>query len=299
MLEISTFLNLSEQMQFYESQSQLIQQKLLDVHFTKAKTNPISLFGGFYDIGYYHEHIRYEPFVLVRCGHANANTNANEVNQNSDRRVVDVEVPIYYIANKIPFCPSNYPDALMMQRLSDGKPNIYSKFIKPPLENTTIQHIPVIGYNNLFPFILRLIKVGEDANIMDQKHMASALHMIRNPDLLWTDYGLRSIAKNDTFYRKMNAEGDEPYWRGPIWINVNYLTLGALQFYGNISGFHQQECQELYLKLRFNLLKTILTSVNETGFFWEQYDDMNGLGIRGHPFTGWTTLVVNIIAEIY
>ena len=48
---------------------------------------------------------------------------------------------------------------------------------------------------------------------------------------------------------------------------------------------------------RTNLLKTVLGSYHKTGFFWEQYDDRSGDGLRSHPFTGWTALVVNIMGE--
>ena len=88
-------------------------------------------------------------------------------------------------------------------------------------------------------------------------------------------------------------------FRGYIWININYLAISALHHYKSIAGNHQHRCQLLYTKLRNNIINIITINYNKTGFFWEQYDDETGEGIRGHPFTGWTALVVNIIAEKY
>jgi hypothetical protein len=42
-----------------------------------------------------------------------------------------------------------------------------------------------------------------------------------------------------------------------------------------------------------------LQEYRRTGFFWEQYQDDGGQGMRGHPFTGWTVLFVNLMAEMY
>ncbi|CAM9239153.1 unnamed protein product, partial [Hapterophycus canaliculatus] len=55
----------------------------------------------------------------------------------------------------------------------------------------------------------------------------------------------------------------------------------------------------IYSELRSNLLRTLLGGFHSTGYFWEQYDDRSGQGLRSHPFTGWTALVVLIMAEIY
>ena len=95
-----------------------------------------------------------------------------------------------------------------------------SRFVHPG--NLSLEHIPRVGYVSLFPFLLNLV---DERNVEKMSHV---LDMMESPDLLWTEFGLRSIAKTDKFYRKMNAAGDQPYWRGPIWINVNYMALASL-----------------------------------------------------------------------
>lgn len=87
--------------------------------------------------------------------------------------------------------------------------------------------------------------------------------------------------------------------RGAIWININYLLLGALKHYGSTKGPYRKRCGVLYSRLRSNLLKTVLGEYQRTGYIWEHYDDRTGQGMRGRPFTGWSALVVNIMVEQY
>ncbi|KAG5455538.1 MAG: hypothetical protein BJ554DRAFT_5014, partial [Olpidium bornovanus] len=76
-------------------------------------------------------------------------------------------------------------------------------------------------------------------------------------------YGLRSLSKSDAYY----GQG-ENFWRGPIWVNINFLALSVLH-----------------------------KSYKKTGYVWEQYLDVTGEGRRSHPFTGWTSLITLIMAE--
>lgn len=87
--------------------------------------------------------------------------------------------------------------------------------------------------------------------------------------------------------------------RGPIWININYMAIAALHHYAHIEGPQQARALRLYTALRANVQRTVVGQYLATGHFWEQYDDQTGRGMRGHPFTGWTALIVNIMAEKY
>src|SRR5271156_6038097 len=72
------------------------------------------------------------------------------------------------------------------------------------------------GYISIFPLLLGLVPA-------DSPHLGALLDVISSPSHLWSDYGLRSLSKSDEFY----SQG-ENYWRGPIWINMNYLALSSL-----------------------------------------------------------------------
>jgi mannosyl-oligosaccharide glucosidase len=83
---------------------------------------------------------------------------------------------------------------------------------------------------------------------------------------------------------------------------INYLALKALKHYSLSSqapDSTRERCAVLHAQLRANILKNVANEYRATGYFWEQYDDQTGRGIRGHPFTGWTSLFVNIMYEMY
>ncbi|CAH1390080.1 unnamed protein product [Nezara viridula] len=150
----------------------------------------------------------------------------------------------------------------------------------------------VFGYVSLFPFFVHILPSN---SIKLQKILTD----LRNPQLLWTPYGLRSLAKNSPLYNKWNTEHDPPYWRSPIWINMNYLTLGALHYYSKLDGPYQSQARIVYKQLRSNLINNIFKEYKKTGYVWEHYNDKTGAGGGSHPFTGWTSLVVLIMAEMY
>lgn len=145
-----------------------------------------------------------------------------------------------------------------------------------------------IGYVTIFPVLLELLPA-------DHPNVGHILDSMRNPELLWSDHGLRSLAKTDPYYGT-----NENYWRSPIWININYLALSALHNrYARVEGPHQLKAKKLYDELRTNIVKTVYDEWQRTGIFWEQYNPDDGHGQRTKAFTGWTACVVNILAEKY
>eukprot|EP01016_Furgasonia_blochmanni_P017938 TRINITY_DN20563_c0_g1_i1.p1 TRINITY_DN20563_c0_g1~~TRINITY_DN20563_c0_g1_i1.p1 ORF type:complete len:202 (+),score=29.58 TRINITY_DN20563_c0_g1_i1:60-608(+) len=145
------------------------------------------------------------------------------------------------------------------------------------------RYSPHIGYVNLFPMFFGVMKPNS-------REFKSLLRTMSDEDLLWSKWGLRSLSKDDIYY----GQGDN-YWRGNIWININYLALrGLRQYYWSDS-----EAVAIYKKLRINVLTNVISNWRRTGFLWENYDAITGEGRRNHPFCGWTSLAVLILGEEY
>ena len=89
----------------------------------------------------------------------------------------------------------------------------------------------------------------------------------------------------------------EDYWRGKVWVNVNYLVLAAL--YQHPDKEANALMGKTYSTLRANLVETITAGYVRKGFLFEQYDDKTRQGLKHKPFAGWTALVLLIMAELY
>ena len=145
----------------------------------------------------------------------------------------------------------------------------------------------------LFPFLLQIVSPTSD-------NLGHILSDLENPDRLWTPFGLRSLSKEATLYDRRNTEYDPPYWRGPIWININFLAVRALHHYGHVAdGPHKARAAALYAKLRDAIVKNVVYEYRRTGYVWEQYNDSTGRGQGCRPFTGWSALTVLIMGEKY
>ncbi|XP_052115041.1 mannosyl-oligosaccharide glucosidase GCS1 isoform X2 [Arachis duranensis] len=181
---------------------------------------------------------------------------------------------------------------LKWKEVAVGHNQAARELVREVLERPKLRFVPHIGYVSLFPLMTRIIPSG--SWILEKQ-----LELISNRSLLWTDYGLRSLAKTSSMYMKRNTEHDAPYWRGTIWINMNYRILSALHHYSKENGPYQDRAKAIYEELRSNLIRNIVRNYRQSGYLWEQYDQVKGKGKGVHPFTGWTSLVTLIMAEAY
>ncbi|KAF2084351.1 glycoside hydrolase family 63 protein [Saccharata proteae CBS 121410] len=140
------------------------------------------------------------------------------------------------------------------------------------------------GYISLFPFLTGVLEP-------DNERVGKILDLIADEDELWSPHGLRSLSRSDALYGT-----GENYWRGPVWMNINYLAVVRLYDLAQTSSPHASRAAKLYKELRRNLVETVFDSWKETGFAWEQYNPDTGAGQRTQHFTGWTSLVVKIMA---
>jgi hypothetical protein len=153
----------------------------------------------------------------------------------------------------------------------------------------------------MFPLFLALLPPSSP-------HLGPILDALRDPEQLWSPYGLRSLSASHPQFGT-----GENYWKGPVWVQMNYLALRALykvtclflmfqaesdskQKYAVEEGPYKARAQEIYQQLRKNIIDNVFKvgllaqfwtgldffwqEYERTGYVWEQYDALTGTGMR-------------------
>ncbi|KAF8370653.1 mogs-1 [Pristionchus pacificus] len=144
---------------------------------------------------------------------------------------------------------------------------------EPPKE----RHVSdAMGYVGLFPLIAHIVPATEHAKLR------AILGHLNDPEELWTPFGIRSLSTLSPYYQARNTEHDPPYWRGSIWMPINYLLLRSLGEYAAEPGL-DAALREEFVGTHRRLKKALVGNLAK--------------GKGTHPMTGWTSLVLMVMSE--
>jgi alpha,alpha-trehalase len=148
--------------------------------------------------------------------------------------------------------------------------------------------IHVIAWSNFLPLVDGLISRGEARRMI-------RLYLL-NPAQMRSPRGFRSLSSFDRNYNNEAIINPYSNWRGPIWINANFLDWIALRRYG-----FNNEARWLAL----TLAEDIHRDVERWGSMHENYNAETGDGLAPTPeqspngkfagFVGWNLLAQDML----
>jgi glycogen debranching enzyme len=134
--------------------------------------------------------------------------------------------------------------------------------------------IPIKTVASLVPLYIKSLK-KEYADALVQKHIV-------NKDEFLLPYPFPSVAKDEIFHQP-NAQPFywlKALWRGPVWINTNWLIIKGLYRHG-------------YTSLAQTVIGRSMHLIEQQGFR-EYYNPVTGLGYGKNNFT-WPALMLDLI----
>jgi len=148
--------------------------------------------------------------------------------------------------------------------------------------------IRVISWTSFLPLVDGLLSPA-DARRMIRCHLL-------NPDEMRSPYGFRSLSKSEPGYNNEAIINPYSNWRGPIWMNANFLDWIALRRYG-----FKSEARWLAVTLAAMLDRDIA----KWGSMHEDYSAETGEGLAPTPaqspgghfagFVGWNLLAEDML----
>lgn len=146
---------------------------------------------------------------------------------------------------------------------------------KPPLARQNVTWSIPLKFKAWTAFLPMYAKIApsEYADKLVKKH-------IMNPDEFFSDYGIRSLAKNEPIYNTAET-GNPSNWQGPIWVVSTFLIFKGLLNYGYI-----KEAEII----ASNLLQTLCNDLKTSGVLHEYYNPETGKSSINPGFMNWNAL---------
>jgi alpha,alpha-trehalase len=148
--------------------------------------------------------------------------------------------------------------------------------------------VKVLSWTSFLPLAEGMVKRA-DAERMIREHLL-------NPAEMRSEFGFRSLAKSDPNYN--NEAIIDPYsnWRGPVWMNANYMDWIALRKYGF-------DAEALWLAI--TLAGVERRDIAKWSSMHEDYSAETGEGLAPTPaqskdgkfagFVGWNLLIEDML----
>lgn len=109
-----------------------------------------------------------------------------------------------------------------------------------------------------------------------------------NREEFWSDYGLRTLAKNEPVYNLVETSNPSN-WQGPVWIVSTWLMFKGLLNYGYL-----QEAKQV----AENLLGNLCRDLEENGALHEYYNPESGNSHINLGFMNWNALAGIMVPEL-
>lgn len=148
--------------------------------------------------------------------------------------------------------------------------------------------IRVIAWSNFLPLIDGILP-------RDEARRMIKLYLL-NPSQMRSNHGLRSLSHFDPAYNNEAIINPYSNWRGPVWINANFLDWIALRRYG-----FNEEARWLAIVIATDVHRDI----EKWGSMHEDYDAETGAGLAPTPeespggkfagFVGWNLLAQDML----
>ena len=148
--------------------------------------------------------------------------------------------------------------------------------------------VRVIAWSNFLPLLDGILPREEGRRMI-------SLYLL-NMTQMRSDHGFRSLSRFDSGYNNEAIINPYSNWRGPIWINANFLDWIALRHYG-----FSDEARWLALALAADIHRDI----GKWGSMHEDYDAETGDGLAPTPeespggkfagFVGWNLLAEDML----
>lgn len=111
---------------------------------------------------------------------------------------------------------------------------------------------------------------------------------LTNPQKMWSKYGIRTLAADDSGYNNVNKLKPHSNWQGPVWPIANYIYIHALLNY----GFQKQA-----IEVAQKIARLVIDDIEKNGMMHENYDAETGKPLAAPNFVSWNLLVANMLDE--